>query len=103
MSAPTKLFVSYSHRDKRWLEELRTHLTPLVREALIDAWDDTRIAPGAKWQEEIRAALAAADVGVLLVTPQFLASGFIAKNELPPLLAGTTVFWIAVSQCNYEV
>ncbi len=34
--APT-VFISYSHKDERWLEEFQTHLTPSVRGALIDA------------------------------------------------------------------
>jgi tetratricopeptide (TPR) repeat protein len=103
MPALPRLFASYSHLDQRWLAEFRTHLTPLLREAIVDAWDDTRIAPGSKWAEEIGAALAAADIGVLLVTPDYLASDFIARYELPPLLAGTTVFWIAVSHSHHEV
>ena len=46
MLSPPRLFVSYSHRDQDWLDELRMHLAPLVREAVLDAWDDTRIARG---------------------------------------------------------
>lgn len=47
MSSPsgtsTRVFVSYSHRDKKWLERLQIHLKPLVRAGNIDLWDDTRI------------------------------------------------------------
>jgi hypothetical protein len=103
MPNPTKIFISYSHKDTRWLEEFQTHLTPSVRGAMIDAWADTRLAPGTRWREEIQQALAEADIGVLLVTPNFLASGPIARHELPPLLAKSTIFWIAVSASDYEV
>jgi hypothetical protein len=37
----TKVFVSYSHKDKRWLDELRVHLKLLDDE--IDAWEDNRL------------------------------------------------------------
>jgi hypothetical protein len=103
MANPPKIFISYSHKDGRWLDEFQTHLTPSVRGALIDTWADTRLAAGTKWKDEIQKALAEADIGVLLVTPDFLASDFIAKHELPPLLAKPKTFWIAVSASNYEV
>jgi len=41
----TPVFVSYSHRDKKWLERLQVHLKPLARAGNIDLWDDTRILP----------------------------------------------------------
>ena len=37
------VFVSYSHRDRRWLERLQVHLRPLERDFGITIWDDTRM------------------------------------------------------------
>ena len=41
-----RVFVSYSHRDRRHLDRLRVHLQPLERKGLSDVWDDTRLSRG---------------------------------------------------------
>ncbi|PYI93363.1 MAG: hypothetical protein DME97_06410 [Verrucomicrobia bacterium] len=84
--ARTKVFISYSHADRRLLDRLHVFLRPLERKGLVDWWDDTRLQPGSNWREEIKQAVANARVAVLLISADFFASEFIHTNELPPLL-----------------
>lgn len=103
----TGIFISYSHKDGRWLERLQTYLKPLEREALLNRWDDTKIKPGQQWKDEIAAALQSAKIAVLLVSANFLASDFIAKSELPSLLTaaesdGLTVPPVIVGPCRFD-
>lgn len=101
------VFVSYSHKDGKWLKKLQTHLMPYIRSKDLDVWDDTKIKPGGLWQKEIGRTLEEAAVAVLLVSPNFLESEFIASSELPPLLAaakerGMTILWVPISFSSYD-
>jgi hypothetical protein len=101
------VFISYSHRDHEWLALLRKHLAPYLDTRAVTVWDDTAIAAGDDWRTAIAAALGAARVAVLLVSPDFLASDFIRNNELPPLLSaarakGLKILWLPIGHSSYE-
>ena len=109
MADPTRksIFVSYSHKDSKKLEELKVMLKGKFQEENILIWDDTKIQPGEKWKEKIDEALSSARVVVLIVTNTFLASDFIIKEELPYVFDKENegllkIAWIYWDYCNYE-
>ncbi len=101
------VFISYCHQDKEWLERLQKTLKPLLRNNLISAWDDTKIHVGAKWKEEIEKELNKADIAVMLVSQNFLASEFVTAQEIPQLLKaaesrGLKIIWVPISYCMFD-
>jgi len=86
MNMRTQVFICYSHKDQKFLLELSPHLELLAKNNHIDIWSDRKIEPGSKWQDEVRNAVEAARVAILLVSVDFLGSQFITEYELLPLL-----------------
>lgn len=76
------LFISYSHKDEALRDELEVHLAMLKREGTIDVWHDRRITAGDEFDSEINASLETADVILLLVSPDFLASRYCFDVEV---------------------
>jgi len=107
MHKRTKVFISYSQEDRRYLDELQVHLGYLERLGRLEFWDDTRITPGSFWQQEIEKAIQSARVAVLLLSANFLKSEFIVNDELPPLLAaaqyeGLVILPVMLGACLFE-
>jgi hypothetical protein len=80
--APIELFISYSHKDEPLREQLGTHLSLLKRQGVIDEWHDRRIGAGQEWAGAIDEHLNGADVILLLVSADFLASDYCYDLEM---------------------
>jgi hypothetical protein len=107
MSTTPRIFISYSHRDREWRDRLLTHLSVLKQEGLI-AWSDEELRPGDDWPSELREKIDGSDIAVLLLSANFLASGFISEKEMPALLerrnAGATkLLPLVVTPCSWEL
>jgi TIR domain len=87
MSSAVNVFISYSHEDKAWLTRVQQHLKPVVRGERVVCWADTELRAGDQWHPAIDAALHEAQAAILLLSPGFYASDFIAEQELPKLLS----------------
>jgi hypothetical protein len=76
------VFFSYAHADEALRDRLDRHLAMLKRQGVIDVWHDRRIVPGEPIDEAIAAELERADLMLLLVSPDFLASDYCYEREM---------------------
>jgi TIR domain len=103
----TKLFISYSHDDERWLERVRTQLTVLERTGLLEVFADTDISAGEAWFSRLEAEITQARVALLLISASFLGSAFILEEEIPRLLDrheadGMVLYPLLLSDCPWQ-
>ncbi|MCP4252596.1 MAG: toll/interleukin-1 receptor domain-containing protein [Candidatus Scalindua sp.] len=103
----SQLFISYCHKDKQWLDHLLTMLTPFAEKHGLSFWSDQDVVPGEALLDKINEALRAANVALLLISSDYLASSFVQQHELPAILnkyklGGIRILWIAVRPSMYK-
>jgi GUN4-like/TIR domain len=84
---PIEVFFSYSREDKPLRDKLEIHLSSLKRQGVISAWHDRQIVAGSEWEEEIDRHMRTADIILLLISPDFVASKYCYEIELPDAIA----------------
>ena len=77
-----EVFFSYSHKDENLRDELAKHLSNLQKQNIISAWYDRDISAGSEWAGEIDAHLDSAQIILLLISSDFLASDYCFDIEL---------------------
>lgn len=103
------VFISYSHLDEAWKDRVQKQLKVLEAAGIdLVTWEDRRISAGSDWRPEIEQAIDACDVAVLLISQNFLTSGFIMGSEVPPLLqrrqaANVRVIPVIISPCQWHL
>lgn len=83
---PIKVFYSYSHKDKKLRGKLETSLSALQREGVIQEWHDGCLKAGQEWEKMIYQQLAAVDLVLLLISPDFIQSEFCYSIEMKQAL-----------------
>jgi hypothetical protein len=76
------VFFSYSHKDEALRDQLEVHLSMLKRQEVISVWHDRRLLAGDELDNGISADLEKADIILLLVSPDFLASEYCYSKEM---------------------
>jgi len=69
-----RVFFSYSHKDEELRDKLATHLSNLEWQNVISSWHDRKLVAGMEWDDEIKSQLDSADIILLLISPDFIAS-----------------------------
>ena len=82
-----EVFYCYDHADEGLRNELEKHLSLLKRQGQISAWHDREIGAGKEWDQEIDAHLNTAQIVLLLVSPDFLASDYCYDVEVKRAIA----------------
>jgi hypothetical protein len=80
--APIEIFCCYAREDKSLLDRLKKHLILLQRQGIIDIWSDVDISPGTEWEVKINKHLNTAQIILLLVSPDFMASDYCYSKEM---------------------
>lgn len=81
-AVPISLFYSYSHKDEALRKKLETQLSLLKRQGFIRDWHDRRIVAGTEWAGQIDQHRDTANVILLLVSPDFIASDYCYDIEM---------------------
>jgi hypothetical protein len=74
ISAPISIFISYAYEDEDLWEKLDQHLANLKRQGKIQAWHKGAIAAGTEWGAVIQQQLEDAQIILLLISSNFIAS-----------------------------
>src|SRR6266487_390103 len=77
-----EVFYSYAYRDEFLRNELEKHLMNLSRQGRIINWHNHRITAGKEWAQEIDMHINTAQLILLLISPDFLASDYCYELEM---------------------
>lgn len=103
----TKVFVSYAREDLAYKNKILSQLLVLENQGLLSTWSDAKVEPGLEWQEELTRELRSAGIVLLLITANFLNSGFILNTEIAELLeshrkSGLRIIPVLCRPCTWE-
>ena len=104
---PFEVFVSYAHVDESMRRALEAHLSPLARTGRIALWHDRRIGAGHDWAAEIDERIESADIILLLVSPDFVASEYCYGIEMTRAVerhraGAATVIPVILRPCQWD-
>jgi Leucine-rich repeat (LRR) protein/GTPase SAR1 family protein len=102
-----KMFISYSSKDIDYLRDLEVHLSMLKREGYIETWHDRKLTAGEEWDRKIKQELETADIILMLLSPDFIATDYIWDIEVKKAMerhnnGSAVVIPIILRPCQWE-
>lgn len=102
-----RIFFSYCHKDEGLRDQLEIHLTGLKRQGVIETWHDRRIIAGDELTGAIDTHMEGADVILLLVSPDFIASDYCYDVEMTRALerheeGSARVIPVVLRPCHWQ-
>lgn len=82
MRSPVKIFVSYSHEDESYRNDLIKSFSNMKRNGEISTWTDRDISASQFWREEIDNNLNGTQVIIFLISPDFINSDYCVDVEM---------------------
>ena len=79
---PIEVFYSYAHADEQLRKGLEKQLSLLTLQRLISGWYDRKIPPGQEWADQIDTHLSTAQIILLLISADFMASKYCFGEEM---------------------
>ena len=100
-------FISFSHKDEALRAELDTHLKLLRRLRILNTWSDRCVTAGDEWKGQIDEAIERADLILLLISADFIASDYCWDVEMKRALdraeqGATVIVPIIVRTCLWK-
>jgi internalin A len=104
---PKKLFISYSSKNADFIRRFVTHLEVLKSAGLIEPWYDRMIESGTRWDDTIRMEMKRSDVIIFLLSPDFIATEYVMKTEIPQAIEQmenneARFFFVQLLPCAWE-
>ena len=99
---PPKVFITYSHKDKKQKDRLITHLKVMSNNKEIDTWHDNEMLAGDRWRTEIKKHIDTADILLYLTSADSLASTECNKELAEAMVQYMRVIPIILKPCDWK-
>ncbi len=104
---PKRLFISYSSKDAEFMKRFATHLEILKSTGIVEPWYDRMIESGTRWDDAIRTEMNNADIIIFLLSPDFIATEYIMKTEIPLAISRmkkkkANFFFVQLLPCSWD-